>query len=433
MLNTLKNLGVYPDFLIYHRYEQGPGNENDAFLLQSASTWANDAANLRQQVTDYLGTTIGGRIELTCTEDNSVYTTPGKQSTSLVNGLYLADSAANLYKTEFKTAIWWNFRNGNTNTGDAGQNNSPSLYGWRNYGDYGIMNGAGNDCYPTYYVTKLLSKFARGGDQIITASSDYNFLSVYAAQRLDGSITALVINKSATNTLAGALSFTQNLPRLPVGVTSYGIPQDNAAQTDPLGSPTRDLATSTANWPASGNFSMNFAPYSVSVLRFVGIGTVSGRIALEGVSNLGAINSHAPLGTFHVGFRNPGAMAEVFAADIALPPVNGSAFGTFTVPNAPRGTFDIGVKGAKNLRVVLRNVAVGAATALPNVTLPAGDANNDNSVDPTDFSAFVSAYNSSAALAGTGYDPAVDFNYDGLVDPTDFGLFVSDYNTVGDN
>ena len=430
VLNTLKNLGVLPDYVIYHRYEQGPGNENDATLLQAASTWGNDAANLRQQITDYLGATNGAKIELTCTEDNSVYTTPGKQSTSLVNGLYLADSAANLYKTEFKTAIWWNFRNGNTNTGDAGQNNSASLYGWRNYGDYGIMNGAGNDCYPTYYTTKLLAQFARGGDSILTASSNYSLLSVYAAKRADGSYTALVINKSPTATLTGSLNFTQSLPRLPVSTISYGIPQDNAAQT---GVGNRDLAAGSLNWPASGNFTASFAPYSATVLRFVGTGAVTGRIALEGVSNLATINSHAPLGTFHIGFRNPNTTTEVYAADVALTTASGSAFGTFSLPNAPRGTFDIGIKGAKNLRVLLPAVAIGAATTLRDASLPAGDANSDNSVDSSDFGVLIGAFGADVSIPGSGYDPTVDFNFDGIVDSTDFGLLIGEFNNTGAN
>ena len=55
MLTTMSNLGVIPDFVAYHRYEQGPGGENDAVLLQAAKTWPNDAADLRQQLVDYLG------------------------------------------------------------------------------------------------------------------------------------------------------------------------------------------------------------------------------------------------------------------------------------------------------------------------------------------------------------------------------------------
>ena len=55
MLATFKQLDFIPDFVSYHRYEQAPGSENDAYLLGAASTWASDAALLRQMLTDYLG------------------------------------------------------------------------------------------------------------------------------------------------------------------------------------------------------------------------------------------------------------------------------------------------------------------------------------------------------------------------------------------
>ena len=55
MLATLRSLGVTPDFLIYHRYAQGPGAESDQGLLLSNGTWSTDAADLRQQLNDYLG------------------------------------------------------------------------------------------------------------------------------------------------------------------------------------------------------------------------------------------------------------------------------------------------------------------------------------------------------------------------------------------
>src|SRR6266511_3077862 len=184
MLATLRSLGVTPDFLIFHRYSQAPGGESDAGLLQSSGTWVTDAADLRQQLNDYLGTNAAG-VELVCTENNSVYSNPGKQTTSLVNGLFLADSLCHAMQTEFNAVIWWDMRNGQ----ETANNNSSSLYGWRLYGDYGIANGANPagpaDRYPTFYVAKLLQYFGRGGDLLVTAGSDYSLLSPYAARRAD--------------------------------------------------------------------------------------------------------------------------------------------------------------------------------------------------------------------------------------------------------
>ena len=263
MLATLRSLGVTPDFLIYHRYAQGPAAEDDKGLLLSSGTWSTDAADLRQQLNDYLGA-AAAKVELDCTENNSVYSNPGKQTTSLVNGLFMADSICAAMRTEFNAVMWWDLRNGQ----EAQNNNSTSLYGWRNYGDYGVIDSANPagpaDAYPTYYVGKLLKYFARGGDQLIDAASDYPLMSVCAARRTDGTLALLVINKSPT----AALDAHIDVSRATVGRTgtlySYGIPQDNAAKT---GMGSADVASSPVPG-LSSNFSFTFPAYSVSVLAF---------------------------------------------------------------------------------------------------------------------------------------------------------------------
>ena len=267
MLSTLKALGVTPDFLIYHRYEQAPaadtpGNpESDARLLQAAKTWAADAANLRQQLTDYLGA-AGAGVELVATENNSVYNKPGKQTTSLVNGLFLADSVGQLLQTEFNALVWWDLRNGQ----ETSNNNSAALYGWRNYGDYGILSGS-SEPYPTYYAMKLLTNFARGGDTIVRATSSSDLLGVYAAKRLDGTLSLLVINKDPANTLNASLTLTGYNPPARAQVCAYGIPQDNAAKLG--GSGSVDVATGSMAI-AGSTFTASFAPYTAAVISFGG-------------------------------------------------------------------------------------------------------------------------------------------------------------------
>ena len=162
------------------------------------------------------------------------------------------------------------------------------------------------------------------------------------------------------------------------------------------------------------------------------VNSVSGVLSLEGVGDLAAISSSAPLGAFQFEFRTPGTLSILFAASVTLSPVgNGSPFGAFRIGNTPAGTYDIAIKGAKNLRVVKSGVVVSGATALTNTTLPAGDANGDNSVDSTDFGLLIGAFNTSAALPGSGYDAAEDFNFDGSVDSSDFGLLISNSGVVG--
>ena len=162
--------------------------------------------------------------------------------------------------------------------------------------------------------------------------------------------------------------------------------------------------------------------------------TVTGKVALEGVSDLSATNVNAPRGTVHIEFRTPGTTTALKSFDVALTPVGaGSPLGTFSVSGVPAGTYDVALKGSKQLRVVVPNVAVtGSSFALPgNITLPGGDATNDNIVDIGDFGILVNSYNGDATIAGSGYNAAADFNYDGVVDIGDFGVLVNEYNNSG--
>ena len=271
LLATLNALGVTPDFAIYHRYDQTPGQESDAALLQKAATWPNDASDLRQQLTDYLGA-AGANVELVITENNSVFSNPGKQSTSLVNGLYLADSIGHVLQTEFNAFMWWAFRNGppTDSNGNLTGNQSASLYGWRHFGDYGMVSTSSTatgettyyDNYPTYYVMKLLSHFARGGDTIVSATSDSTLLTVFAARRTDGTLSLLVLNKSPTDTTTANFTINGFAPQASATMYVYGMTQDNAAQS---GTGSADVASSTLG-NAATTFSVAFTPYSATVL-----------------------------------------------------------------------------------------------------------------------------------------------------------------------
>jgi alpha-N-arabinofuranosidase len=275
MLNTLKSLGIYPDFLIYHYYyEYSPGgtdsSDSDPLLLQVAdnynavdySDWASAAQSLRLQLTDYLGTN-GSNIELCVTENNSDSgPSEGKQSTGIVNALYLADSSGQLMKTEFNSLIWWDLWNGPDYGGDF----DATLYGWRNYGDLGIMTGTSN-FYPVFYAKKLLQNFVRAGDSVATASSDYLLLSDYhprGARR--GSLTMLVINKDVTTNFNAQIVLTNFVPAPNATIQSYGIAQDNATETNAVLA-LQDIATN--NFPgATTNFNYTFPAGTMTLFTF---------------------------------------------------------------------------------------------------------------------------------------------------------------------
>ena len=223
LLTTLKSLGVTPDFLINHRYpeystaDSTASSDCDALLLQSTPAWAGDAADLRGQLTDYLGS-AGAKVELLTTENNSDAGASGRQSTSLVNALYYADSAAQIMQTEFNGYIWWDLRNGSDTSGSF----DPTLYGWRDVGDLGVINDVTN-CYPLFYAMKLMQHFASTGDLILNATSDFSQLSAYASRHADGSVSLLVVNKNALTNLDAQLALNGYLPATTATVYAYGI------------------------------------------------------------------------------------------------------------------------------------------------------------------------------------------------------------------
>lgn len=259
MLSTLKLLGAQPDFLIHHVYPEYDVDDDQTLLLESAN-WPNDAADLRQQISDYFGPG-GTNIELICTENNSDSGNQGRQSTSLVNGLYLADSLAQLMKTEFNGFIWWDLRNGTDVSGDF----SPSLYGWRTNGDLGIIGNL-NTYYPTFYADKLMQYFVRPGDTILNACTDFGLLPVYAARKADGALALLVINKDRYASYPAEIALTNFSPDATATVHSFGMAQDDAAETNGPAA-AQDVAVTNLSG-VSTNFTATFPPYSLTVITF---------------------------------------------------------------------------------------------------------------------------------------------------------------------
>ena len=152
--------------------------------------------------------------------------------------------------------------------------------------------------------------------------------------------------------------------------------------------------------------------------------SVSGVIALEGPTL-----PYLPH-TLNFQFRPAGGGAGFLRSA----PLNPD--GSFTLSQIPPNKYNLWVKGAKWLASVVAVDASGGDASGVKATLAAGDANNDNIVDTSDFGLFVGAYgdiydvHSSAARAD---DIASDFNEDGLVDTSDFSLLVGSYGQAGAN
>jgi len=219
-------------------------------------------------LSDYLGS-AGSNVTLECTECGLG---GDRQACSLPGGLTDLDSLGEFLQTEFHSRVWWDFRNGQS----ALSSSDPSYYGWRTnssgqyLADGGIVDGLGNipsTCYPTYYCDKLVPHFVSGGDQVVAATNDYPLLATYSVLQPDGALNLLVINKSSYANLTVAFNLTAGyyVPSSGATTWSYGIPQDNAAETG-IGS--CDIAQGSLS-NAAASFTATFAPYSATVIDLV--------------------------------------------------------------------------------------------------------------------------------------------------------------------
>ncbi len=166
---------------------------------------------------------------------------------------------------------------------------------------------------------------------------------------------------------------------------------------------------------ASGSLSQVFR--GVEVIRPTTV-SVGGFVTLQG-----AVNIQIPL---HVDFRDPITNEFLFSRTVTIAPDS-----SYTVDNVPAGrAYDLHIKADKYLAVnhPVNTFSINDRDA--DVTLLAGDANNDNTVDIADLLLLVAHYNQVAPAAG--YLDAADLNNDGANDIQDLLLLIGNYNQMGE-
>jgi len=205
------------DFVEYHYYPQGPGFEGDTFLVQQA---AQELTREINAIKSELVTAGKPDTPIYVGEIGSVYTNPGKQSTSITQALYAGQVLGELMNAGVSRATWWIGFGG---CGDASTGNfSNSLYGWQNFGgymvfsdgtpEYGCPNATAvpaGTLLPTARAIELFSAVAINGERVLTANlaGDTTSVRAYAATNNGG--TALVlfnVNQSTSASVAVNLS-----------------------------------------------------------------------------------------------------------------------------------------------------------------------------------------------------------------------------------
>ncbi len=249
---VLAACGTKIDFVIVHWYPQGPGSESDSGLLATTSQIASMVSALRSKITQYCGSNAAN-VQIFVTETNSVAYNPGKQTVNLVNGLFAADDYMTWLEKGVANVDWWDLHNG-VYTGD---NNSSSLYGSLNYGDYGLLSAgqspepAADTPFAPYYGLQMLTHLGKAGDKMVSATSSQSLVAVHAVKQANGNLALLLINKDPNNTCTASISISGFTPASTSTVYSYG-------------------KTSTAITSASGtagtSFTRSLPPYSLTTI-----------------------------------------------------------------------------------------------------------------------------------------------------------------------
>ena len=252
--NVLSQCGGAIDFVIVHWYPQEPGSESDSFLLGApASQIGGMVASLRALISQYGGANAAN-VQIFVTETNSVSYNPGKQTVSLVNGLFIADDYATWLEQGVANVDIWTLHNG-TSYGNAGG----SLYGSATYGDYGIFSAggssepAGDTPFPSYYGIQMLSYLGKAGDQFVSASSSQSLLGVHAVRQAGGNLALLLINKDPAHSYAA-------------NVTINGFTPESASTDDFYGESSGSGGISSAASTAGTTFTRTVPPYSLTTV-----------------------------------------------------------------------------------------------------------------------------------------------------------------------
>ncbi len=193
-------------------------------------------------------------------EYNSVSSNPGKQSVSIVNGLYIGMALGEVMNAGLPMATYWQGIGAGCSTA---YNNSASLYGWQNFGSYGIMADSWPNPYgcagisaiaqgtlmPSGQAMLMASSFATAGEHMLPVTLPSGTTTVRAYAVTQGSGYALMLfNLDQNNPVTVSVNMAHaTATQFTATSTTYGKAQYDTSQTNVWTGPvTASLGTTTA-------------------------------------------------------------------------------------------------------------------------------------------------------------------------------------------
>jgi hypothetical protein len=263
------------DFVELHSYFQAPGAESDSFLLTLAP--AQLTASIKALRTE-LAALGHASTPIYLGEFNTVFTNPGKQSLSVVNGLFVALAFGELLNDAVPMNTWFMGIGAGCAKGADSAIVAAGLYGWQNFGAYDQVSegwSAGScasgsqavpagTVLPSGYGEQLASSFAVAGNSMLaaTVASSLTNVRAYAATQGSGfSLMLINVDENAGATVTVGVSNTAKTSFAASTVT-YGKAQYDDSKINVWTAPvSQSLGTVAA--PVS----VTLPPWSITILK----------------------------------------------------------------------------------------------------------------------------------------------------------------------
>jgi hypothetical protein len=259
------------DFVELHYYFTGPGQENDQTLLQQGASGLTAQVNV---VKSELAAAGRPNTPIYLGEIGSVYSNPGKQSMSIVQGLFTGMVLGELMNDGVFRGTWW-LGFGGCSDASSGANFSSSIYGWQNFGGYMTMSdgtpeyGCSNapavplgTPFPTARAYSLMTHVSRTGEHTDAVSLNPSLTNVraYAASHATGYAVVLfnLSETTAYNVQVGVDGMTSGSNAT---METYGKAQYDESQHNVWAGPIYHV---TGKW--QGTIPETLAPWSMNVV-----------------------------------------------------------------------------------------------------------------------------------------------------------------------
>ncbi len=264
------------DFVELHQYSQAPGAESDIDLLTKGPGAI--TAAIKSLRSELVAAGRPANTPILLGEVNSVYTNPGKQSLSIVNGLFTGLTFAEMLNDGVPMNTWFMAIGGGCSGGGDSSNVAAGLYGWQNFGSYDqvsdgwSMGGCASNSQaipagtvlPSGFAEQLVASFALAGNSMLntTVASSLPNVRAYGATQGSGFALLLFNLDGATNTKVTLGIANSSKASYSAATVTYGKAQyDNSQNNEWTASVSQSLGT------VSVPISITLPPWSITVLK----------------------------------------------------------------------------------------------------------------------------------------------------------------------